>query len=381
MKHRGVLVLSTVASVFVAAASLSAQGATTKAPTAGVLKAAGCPSPMIIQTDWYPEVDHNELYVLASPNGKIEKTKYSAPLIDPRTGKDTGVTIEIRAGGGAINFKTATDIMYTSNNIFAGYVSTDEGVQNSKERPTVAVVAPREKSPLMIMWDPATYPDVKKIADLKTKGVKVHYFDGAAYFDYLVGAGVLDAGQIVGDYDGAPARFIADGGKSAQQGFATAEPFQYQYDLEGWKKPVAYQLVADVGWDVYAEPLAVKPETLTKYDKCLKAFVPMVQAAQVSYKKSPAAVEALIVKVVAGQGNDWSYSAGTAAAASKKSYSDGIISNGPDKIIGNFDFSKIQKIIDAAGPIYAKKNAPIKVGLTPQDIATNKYIDPTIGLK
>ena len=386
----------TTAAADTAAAETSAAETTAAAPAAetsaaaapaaagggaGSLKTAGCPDPLVIQTDWYPEVDHNELYVLAAPGGKIENTKYTSKLMDPRDGSDTGIMMEVRVGGGAVNFKSATDLMYTSNDIFAGYISTDEGVQNSKDRPTVAVVAPRERSPQMIMWDPATYPDVKTIADLKAKAVKVRYFDGAAYMDYLTGSGILDKAQADGGYDGSPSKFIADGGKSAQQGFSTAEPWQYQNDIDGWKKPVAYQLVADTGWDVYAEPIAVKPETLTKYDACLKAFVPMVQAAQVAYKADPAATNASIVAIVKGQGNDWSYSAETATSAYDKSFGDGIISNGPDATIGNFDMPKIQKIIDAAGPIYKTRNAPIKDGLKPEDVATNAYIDASIGLK
>jgi hypothetical protein len=197
------------------AAATEAMASEAAAPAAGggagSLKAASCPDPLVVQTDWYPEVDHNELYVLSAPGGKTENTKYTSKLIDPRDGSDTGVNIEIRVGGGAVNFKSATDLMYTSNDIFMGYVSTDEGVQNSKERPTVAVVTPREKSPQMIMWDPATYPDVKTIADLKTKGVKVRYFDGAAYMDYLTGSNILDKAQADGSYDGSPSKFVADG--------------------------------------------------------------------------------------------------------------------------------------------------------------------------
>jgi hypothetical protein len=363
------------------AAETSAAAAPAAGGGAGSLKAAGCPDPLVVQTDWYPEVDHAELYVLAAPGGKIENTKYTSKLIDPRDGSDTGVMMEVRAGGGAINFKSPTDVMYTSNDIFAGYVNSDEGVQNSKERPTVAVVAPRERSPQIIMWDPATYPEVKTIADLKAKGIKVRYFDGSAYMDYLTGTGILDKAQTDGSYDGSPAKFLADGGKSAQQGFMTAEPWKYENDIEGWKKPVAYQLVADTGWDVYAEPLAVKPETLTKYDACLKAFVPMVQAAMVAYQADPKATNESIVAIVKGQGNDWAYSPETASSAYDKSFSDKVISNGPDNIIGNFDMAKVQKIIDGAAPIYAARNAPIKDGLKPEEVVTNAYIDPTIGLK
>ena len=43
---------------------------------------------------------------------------------------------------------------------------TDEAIQNSTELATVAVAAPLETSPQMIMWDPALHPDVRTIADL-----------------------------------------------------------------------------------------------------------------------------------------------------------------------------------------------------------------------
>ena len=70
------------------------------------LKAAGCPDPLVIQTDWYPEVDHSEAYALAAPGGTVDKAKgsYTAALIDPRNGKDTGVKVQVRNGGPATQF-------------------------------------------------------------------------------------------------------------------------------------------------------------------------------------------------------------------------------------------------------------------------------------
>lgn len=340
-----------------------------------------CPNPIVAQTDWFPEVDHNELYVLSAPGGKIEKAKYTAPLIDPRTKKATGVSIEIRKGGPAVGFQPVTALMYQDPKIFMGYTGTNESIQFSADKPTINVVAPRDKSPQIIMWDPATYPKVKTIADLKATGAKVRYFDSATYMEYLISKGILDAKQVDGSYDGRPANFVADGGKAAQQGFATSEPYFYENELAEWKKPVAYQLIADTGYDIYPESLAVTPATMKKYDKCLKALVPMIQAAQVAYQADSAATEALIVKVVKEQNDGWAYTAGQAAAATKASFKDGIISNGSDKIVGNFDMKRIQGTIDIFGPIFSKKNAPIKAGLKPTDVATNKYIDPKIGLK
>ncbi len=354
---------------------------TTAAAAPAVDIAAVCPNPLVVQTDWFLEVDHSELYAVAAPGGKVEKDRYTAPLVDPRTGQQTGIDIEIRNGGPAVGFQNVTALMYQDPKIFMGYIGTSEAAQNFGDKPTVGVIAPREKSPQIIMWDPATYPDVKTIADLKGTGAKVRYFDGAVYMDYLTGSGILDPKQVDGSYDGKPANFIADGGKAAQQGFATAEPYNYENDIKEWGKPVAYQLIADAGFDEYAESIAVKPESITEKADCLKAVVPILQAGQVSMQTNNKPVEDLIVAIVKEQNAGWDYSSGLAASATAKSLSDGIISNGPDATLGNFDEAKVQKVMDILGPIFAKKNAPMKDGLKPTYLFTNAFIDPSIGLK
>ena len=225
----------------------AAGGATTTAAAATDLSKV-CPNPVIVQTDWYPEVDHWEVYAASDPaTADIKGDRVVSDLIDPRSGKSTGVKLEIRNGGPATQFDLATVSMYKDPSILMGYVNTDESVQFASDKPTVAVMAPRETSPQIIMWDPATYPNVTKIADLKAPNVKVRYFKNATYMAYLTGAGVLSPVQVDDSYDGKPDAFIADGGKSAQQGFATAEPFQYEHEIPQWGKPVKFQLISDAG--------------------------------------------------------------------------------------------------------------------------------------
>ena len=177
-------------------------------------------------------------------------------------GEDTGVKIEVRSGGPAIGFQTVTSQLYADPAIMLGYVSTDEALQHCGDFPTKAVVAPFNINPQIIMWDPATYPQVKAIKDLKPLGVKVRYFGGAAYMDYLIQSGQLDKSQTDGSYDGTPANFVAAGGKDAQQGFASAEPYFYEKVLKDWGKPIAYQLIHDAGWTAYAQSLAATPGQL-----------------------------------------------------------------------------------------------------------------------
>ena len=156
-----------------------------------------------------------------------------------------------------------TTQLYNDPSILLGYVYTDEAIQNSGEFPTVAIESGFEKNPQMIMWDPATYPDVKTIADLGKAGVIVRYFGGAAYMDYFTVRRHPVEGPGRRLVQRHPALFIADEGKSAQQGFGSAEPYMYENEMTDWGKPVAYAYINDAGWENYAESIATKPENIT----------------------------------------------------------------------------------------------------------------------
>jgi hypothetical protein len=366
--------------------SAAAGGATTTSRGGGGGTATDlskvCPNPLVVQTDWYPETDHWELYAAVDPaTADIKGDRTVADLIDPRSGGKTGIKLEIRNGGPATQFELPIATMYKDPSILLGYVNTDTAVQFAKDKPSVAVMAPRESSPQIIMWDPATYPDVTKIADLKAKKAKIRYFKDATYMAYLIGSGIVDQSQADDSYDGKPDAFVADGGKSAQQGFATAEPYLYQNEIKQWGKPVKYQLVADTGWDYYAEALATKPENVTKYTDCFKAVVPMFQAAVVKMQSAPQATEDFIVKVVNTQNSGWVYSAAEAAAAVKVSLDSKVVSNGPNSTIGDFADAKVQAVIDKATPIFKAQGTALKDGLKPSDLTTNQFIDMSIGLK
>jgi ABC-type nitrate/sulfonate/bicarbonate transport system substrate-binding protein len=349
---------------------------------AGSLKGK-CPDTVALQVDWMPEAEHGFLYQLVGSGYTIDagKAYVTGPLVDSK-GNDTGVQVQIRSGGPAQQFTPVTQIMYNDESVLAGYVYTDEAIQFSADFPTVAIESGFEKNPQMIMWDPATYPDVKGIADLGTKGVTIRYFGGAAYMDYFTATGILSKDQVDGSYTGDPALFIADEGKSAQQGFGSAEPYLYQTELTDWGKPVAYQYINDVGWENYAESIATRPENITKYAECFKILVPIIQQASVDYLKDPARANAVILDAVAKFGNDfgWTYTQGAADYGVATIKKDGLVANGPDKTVGNFDLDRVNKLIEKAIPVYEAQGTPPKAGLKAEDIVTNQFIDPSIGL-
>ena len=56
------------------------------------------------------------------------------------------------------------------------------------------------------------------------------------------------------------------------------------------------------------------------------------------------------------------------------------VTNGPDQTLGNFDTARVQRMIEIVTPIFTAQRQPPKEGLTPEDIATNEFIDPSIGI-
>ncbi len=383
MKKRPLLATAVIAALALAACggSDSAAPDTTAAAATGVdLVAAGCPATVSLQTDWNPEAEHGNLYQLIGPGYTVDTAKLRVTGDLMAGGKTTGVKVEVRAGGPAIGYSQVTAELYKDPSILLGFTSTDEAVAHSTDFPTQAVVAPFNINPQIIMWDPATYPNVKTISDLKATGAKVRYFDGAAYMDYFTATGILDKKQVDATYDGAPASFIAAGGKDTQQGFGTAEPYFYQNVLKDWMKPVAYQYIHDAGWTAYAQSLGGTPANIAKYDSCLKALVPVIQQAALDYVAAPDTANAIILDAVTQYNNGWVYDAGQAKAAVAKMQEDKLIANSPDGTLGSFDMDRVTKFIATATPVFTSTGAKVKDGLVADDIVTNKYIDPAIKL-
>jgi len=376
--------LRTTAASF-ALVMLAACGSSSSSTTDTVASAAGvlsgiCPETVTFQTDWNPESEHGFLYQLVGAGYEVDASglRVTGPLM--ASGVDTGVKVQVRAGGPAVGFSSPTSLMYSDPDIFLAFAATYSQIQNSGEFPTQSVIAPFNINPQIIMWDPATYPDVKTIADLKATGAKVRYFGGTAYMDYFTSTGILDPAQVDGSYDGTPANFVADGGKSAQQGFATSEPYFYENVLTDWGKPVAYQTIHDAGWTSYAQTLAGKPETIVSAADCLKLLVPIIQQAQVDYVADPSTTNTLILDLVAQYNNGWMYDAGQADAAVALALENGLIANSPDGTLGSFDSQRMDEFLALAIPIFEGLGEKLKPGLTSADLATNQFIDPTIAL-
>jgi ABC-type nitrate/sulfonate/bicarbonate transport system substrate-binding protein len=335
--------------------------------------AAACPSPLVIQTDWFPEAEHGALYEMIGAGYTIDADNMVVTGPGVLGNAPLGIDIEVRTGGPAIGWSPVASYMYTDDSIHIGYANTEAQAQLA-DTPLISVMAPLEKNPQMIMWDPNTYPDVEGIADLGEQGVTINVFAGGVFIEVWIAEGVVSAEQVDPSYDGGPAMFIAADGAIAQQGFASSEPYQYLNDFTEWGKEVAYELLHDTGFEVYSQTLGVRPDDIEDMRACLELFIPVVQQSVVNFAANPSRALAIIVDAVDTFGSFWVYSIpqgefGVAAASEL-----GLHGNGPDSTIGNMEESRIQGVLDkmiAAGMDVTTTNA--------NDLFTNEFIDMSIG--
>ncbi len=333
-----------------------------------------CPDPLIVQTDWFPEPEHGYAYNLIGPDGDLDADAgiYSGPLLD------TGITLEVRAGGPFIGFSPPSAQFYADDDIFMAFIETSTTMANSEELPAVAVFAPFEKSPQILMWDPEKF-DFETFQDVGDSGAPVLYFEGSNYMTWLLGKGLLNEDQIDASYDGSPARFVTE--DLVQQGFASNEPWKYENTIEDWMKPVDFMLIHDSGFEIYEGALSVKPESITEDAECLEKVVPLFQQSQVDYLNDPEAMNIRLDQIVKDLNSFWTSSPEGHAAGTAAMIDFGLVSDGGDGIVGNMEEERIQTLIDEFLPLLADLGIDtFVVGPTAQDIYTNEFIDESIGL-
>ena len=353
-------------------------GAQPSATASGAQSLAGvCPATVTVQSNWWAQAEDGAIYHLLGGQLQVDKQhkRVTGSLI--ADGADTGVKLQIRSGGPANGFVPAASVLYTDPSVLLATADTDQVMQLAATRPVKAVLAPLERSPVVLMFDPAQH-SFRTISDIGKTNTRVLYFQGATYMEYLIGSGQLKRSQVDPGYAGTPDRWVAARGSIVQQGFLTNEPFAYENELPAWDKKVAWLLVADAGYPVYPETLTIRPDHEQANAACLKRLVPIIQRSAVGYLADPTPTNALIVRLTQDYGA-YPYSAERAAYAAKVMRDNGIVGNGPDQTLGNFDLARVTRLLDIVRPVFARTHQPLPAGLTVNDVVTNAYIDPRVG--
>lgn len=379
------LLLAALVAATACAGGGRAQPGGSAAPTAGTGDALDlrgvCPSTVVFQSDWYPEMEYAAYYGLLGGKYRVDRSGKRVVGDLVASGRDTGVDLEVREGGPALGFQSVTARMYQDKTIMLGQATLDESIQNSAAQPTLQVVAPMEYIPVAIGWDKTQHPNWNVIADIGETTTRVLYFQTDAYMQYLLGSGLLRQPQVDGSFDGSPARFVASRGTIAQQIFATQQPYVYKHELAGGQSfDLAYQLVSDTGYPLYGQGVVIRKADRDRLAPCLKRLVPIIQRSAVETLAHPARTSALVVDVVRQYADAWTYSPGLAAFTVQQMRDLGLVANGRNRTLGDFASARVRKLIDISMPIYAAQHKTLKPDLRPEDLVTNEFVDPGIGL-
>ena len=120
-----------------------------------------CPDPIVVQTSWFSQVEHFVAYQLLGSGYTVDAghKRVTGPLV--AHGVDTGVRIEIRAGGPAIGFEQVSAQMYADRSITLGMIPLDEAIQNSAGQPVTGVDDPVRRRPAGDHVGPGDVPGVQ----------------------------------------------------------------------------------------------------------------------------------------------------------------------------------------------------------------------------
>ena len=358
----------------VAVSAMAVAGCSSTEPTsqrAGSL-ADVCNPTVAIQTDWYPQAEHGGIYELLGSDYVVDATAgtTTGPLIVD--GVDSGVDLQIRAGGPFIESPVVTE-MFLDNTIMFGYVGTDVAISRYAEAPTLAVFNALTINPQIILWNADKHPQVSTIAEIAGDVAAVSVFGDRPYMRYLVAQGVVPAEKVDTNYKG---NLLLATDDIAHQGFATSEPYRYR-TLESGAITTAYQLVHDAGWTSYPQNLAINKLRLEELRPCLVALVPMLQQAQIDFVNNPERTIATIIDVVTQLNTSWSQTPELARYAVDTMQQLGLVGNGTTATFGDFESPRIDDFIALATPILREQGLTIPE-IQASDLATNEFLDTAI---
>ena len=333
-----------------------------------------CPDTIVLQSNWWPEPDHGIWFQLIGPNGTVDTNRniYSGPL------GSTGVNVEIRAGGPAVAFQPVIARMYSDDSILLGMVGTDDQIGSSATQPTKAVLAWYARNPQVFFWGNPAW-SFSSVADIGRSGATVLAFEASAYVQVMVGKGLLNRSQLDTSYTGDPSRFVAADGNIVSQGFVTAEPYIYEHEVNGWKKPVKF-LLLDPEVPIYQNTIVVRADKVDANRACLERLIPLMQRSSIDYLKNPGAVNNVLIDYTSRMRGGTPITAAGAADAVQKMGALGIVANGADGVFGSYDLARVRNLIDDYGPVFAARGKTPRPGLQPSDLVTNEFLDPSIKL-
>lgn len=345
-----------------------------------------CPSPLYLQKDWLAQAEHGGLYQLIGAGGVMEQGRYSGPL------GSTGIELVLLEGGNGLGLgdgETSYSALFHGNSKAGvvphlGFQELDIAYLLSGRFPVVGVFAPLENAPSGIIWDPSTYPEgfhsIEDLIAFGKSGKGMIYLTSIvrSFGLYLINNGVPREAFVEG-YRGDLENFVANNGTWLNQGFITTEIFELSHG-RAWGKPVDGVTVNELGYPNMTGMVSVAQPRLEELAPCLEKLVPLMQQAAVDYLADPAEVNQLIADFTeAGYAASWWRASRELNDFSAQMQKDrGLVSNGHNETVGDFDPARAERMLEILRPALDERaNLEVKA----EDVYTNRFVDPSIGLK
>ena len=363
-----------ITAVALISASCGGSGDSNTSPTTpqtGAL-AGICPETVVVQTDWFPQAEHGGIYELLGADATSSKDTGATTGTLTFQGVEQGVKLEIRAGGPFLQTPVVT-AMYSDDAITLGYVGTDVAITRFADAPTIAVFNALNVNPQVVLWDAAKHPTALTLADAAKEVKSIYVYGDPAWARYFVAQGILSKDQIDSNYKGNLLLATED---AAHQGFATSEPYKYT-KLETGPVNVAYTLLHDLGWNSYAQNLAVRADKMDALRPCFDVLVPILQQAQLDYIAAPDRANAIIKAAVLAFDSWWTQSDGDLISGASQMVDLQIIGNGDTPTFGDLEESRVNDFISKATPVLREQG--LEIGdITARDITDNGFLNPDI---
>jgi hypothetical protein len=348
--------------------------------------AKACPNALVVQLDWLPQAEHGGLFQLIGGGGRMSHGRYEGAL------GSTGIKLILLAGGNGIGLgdgETSLSSLYMGNSRarlrpHLALVDLDGVFVFSRRFPAVGVVAQLDKSPIGLFWDRATYPrGFKSVADLRAfaasgRGKMYISTTRRTFGRYLLSQNIPRSAFVEG-YAGDGENFVLNRGRWLNQGSITSEGYQFAHGRK-WARPVDFLLLSEMGYPLYPGMVSVATNRLAELSPCLRKVVPLMQQSMVDYARNPAEANATIHRFnKAGLGARWwQTSPELLANAVVVLQKRGVIGNGPNRTLGDFDMARSERLLARLRPFLDIRARP---KVQPRHVVTNRFIDPAIGLK
>jgi hypothetical protein len=342
----------------------------------------GCPADIRIATDDLPRVEWGFLYSLLDPDRLlVQSHSVSAPLLID--GQPSGSRLTILTGDPDDGVSANLDL-YDDESILLAAVDTDAAILDAVRAPSVGVFAPTRRDTRMVYWDAEVYPGIRTVQVLgdrlapDSSGLVPFGLDASDPFTaFAIGTNLVLPEQVVAEGPLDAAGFAASNGITAELGDALVDPYLLGLPA-AYPHPIDWQLLDDAGYSRDAGVLSARPQAIVRYADCFEVLVPVLQQALLDYREDSEATNALLVELSSRFGDD-TYDAAAAAEAFRVLDRGNFVGSGPDRTVGNFDFGRIRDLLKTAVPAWQTAGLAVPSGVAAEDIATNRFIDRSIG--